>query len=651
MTHQTTINLYEVDHLMDAARNLLNMLMNLSDKMKTPDAGNSDFSWTGLISTNTLALRLHNLMSHLASATNGICPQPHIVPEISPMDGLELLRKIHESRETDMDSLNLKKLGQDSPDTMVNALRATSEFIDQITSTSETNQDYTWLQAFRFSPILGQPPLAPETPRWTLAIAKLIDQVTGLLTKADEHTNIVLILSQLTELIVSKGEQWLVVLRRLVDGHPSQMLPNSEFLDRKTMDTIASLLDNPNLILSQTTRKYATNLIVNHASSTATRWQRESCTSMNAPCSCTEYLVTFSFTLPSKTASCLHQTAPHKNLPTSRFLLEDEADNSIIIHTDSEDSVFLEYGFVRIGLLMNPVLRARKMLDVLRIADNVYYFPTEVYKDLRVSCYNWDTNKHNKIDSVVVNEFSMYAGKLFTYENCLIQETSGAVSHQPLKIFKASSHSSSKILNKHEKNYLDVSVNITEKLLFKAAKVTIDHAGLYSLKREIESAATVETDFSYRLSEAERFSMWRDLGQAAFNIVLAIGVTAICLAVIIPLSREALASLCRQGSSYNVTSYDSHKAWGEAAVQVRRLDNLETSIAELRKLSKVSTTSEKFHPASSTTSNTADTTTAVIINSQPDTIELTDDHPRHLNTPKMAKVNTKAGIKKESRII
>ena len=291
------------------------------------------------------------------------------------------------------------------------------------------------------------------------------------------------------------------------------------------------------------------------------------------------------------------------------------------------------------------------MLDVLRIADNVYYFPTEVYKDLRVSCYNWDTNKHNKIDSVVVNEFSMYAGKLFTYENCLIQETSGAVSHQPLKIIKTSSHSSSKILNKHEKNYLDVSVNITEKLLFKAAKVTIDHAGLYSLKREIESAATVETDFSYRLSEAERFSMWRDLGQAAFNIVLAIGVTAICLAVIIPLSREALASLCRQGSSYRVTSYDSHKAWGEAAVQVRRLDNLETSIAELRKLSKVSTTSEKFHPASSTTSNTADTTTAVIINSQPDTIELTDDHPRHLNTPKMAKVDTKAGIKKESRII
>ena len=508
MTHQTSINLYEVDHLMDAARNLLNMLMDLSDKMKTSEAGNSDFSWTGLISTNTLALRLHNLMSHLASATNGICPQPHIVPEISPMDGLELLRKIHESRETDMDSLNLKKLGQDSPDTMVNALRATSEFIDQITSTSETNQDYTWLQAFRFSPILGQPPLAPETPRWTLAIAKLIDQVTGLLTKADEHTNIVLILSQLTELIVSKGEQWLVVLRRLVDGHPSQMLPNSEFLDRKTMDTIASLLDNPNLILSQTTRKYATNLIVNHASSTATRWQRESCTSMNAPCSCTEYLLTFSFTLPSKTASCLHQTAPHKNLPNSRFLLEDEADNSIIIHTDSEDSVFLEYGFVRIGLLMNPVLRARKMLDVLRIADNVYYFPTEVYKDLRVSCYNWDTNKHNKIDSVVANEFSMYAGKLFTYENCLIQETSGAVSHQPLKIFKTSSHSSSKILNKHEKNYLDVSVNITEELLFKAAKVTIDHAGLYSLKREIESAATVETDFSYRLSEAERFSLW-----------------------------------------------------------------------------------------------------------------------------------------------
>ena len=651
MTHQTSINLYEVDHLMDAARNLLNMLMDLSDKMNTSEAGNSDFSWTGLISTNTLALRLHNLMSHLASATNGICPQPHIVPEISPMDGLELLRKIHESRETDMDSLNLKKLGQDSPDTMVNALRATSEFIDQITSTSETNQDYTWLQAFRFSPILGQPPLAPETPRWTLAIAKLIDQVTGLLTKADEHTNIVLILSQLTELIVSKGEQWLVVLRRLVDGHPSQMLPNSEFLDRKTMDTIASLLDNPNLILSQTTRKYATNLIVNHASSTATRWQRESCTSMNAPCSCTEYLLTFSFTLPSKTASCLHQTAPHKNLPTSRFLLEDEADNSIIIHTDSEDSVFLEYGFVRIGLLMNPVLRARKVLDVLRIADNVYYFPTEVYKDLRVSCYNWDTNKHNKIDSVVANEFSMYAGKLFTYENCLIQETSGAVSHQPLKIIKTSSHSSSKILNKHEKNYLDVSVNITEKLLFKAAKVTIDHAGLYSLKREIESAATVETDFSYRLSEAERFSMWRDLGQAAFNIVLAIGVTAICLAVIIPLSREALASLCRQGSSYNVTSYDSHKAWGEAAVQVRRLDNLETSIAELRKLSKVSTTSEKFHPASSTTSNTADTATAEIINSQSDTIELTDDHPRHLNTPKMAKVNTKAGIKKESRII
>ena len=651
MTHQTSINLYEVDHLMDAARNLLNMLMDLSDKMNTSEAGNSDFSWTGLISTNTLALRLHNLMSHLASATNGICPQPHIVPEISPMDGLELLRKIHESSETGMDSLNLKKLGRDSPDSMVNALRATSEFIDQITSTSETNQDYTWMQAFRFSPILGQPPLAPETPRWTLAIAKLIDQVTGLLTKADEHTNIVLILSQLTELIVSKGEQWLVVLRRLVDGHPSQMLPNSEFLDRKTMDTIASLLDNPNLILSQTTRKYATNLIVNHASSTATRWQRESCTSMNAPCSCTEYLLTFSFTLPSKTASCLHQTAPHKNLPTSRFLLEDEADNSIIIHTDSEDSVFLEYGFVRIGLLMNPVLRARKVLDVLRIADNVYYFPTEVYKDLRVSCYNWDTNKHNKIDSVVANEFSMYAGKLFTYENCLIQETSGAVSHQPLKIIKTSSHSSSKILNKHEKNYLDVSVNITEKLLFKAAKVTIDHAGLYSLKREIESAATVETDFSYRLSEAERFSLWRDLGQAAFNIVLAIGVTAICLAVVIPLSREVLASLCRQGSSYRVTSYDSHKAWGEAAVQVRRLDNLETSIAELRKLSKVSTTSEKFHPASSTTSNTADTATAEIINSQSDTIELTDDHPRHLNTPKMAKVNTKAGIKKESRII
>ena len=142
MTHQTSINLYEVDHLMDAARNLLNMLMDLSDKMNTSEAGNSDFSWTGLISTNTLALRLHNLMSHLASATNGICPQPHIVPEISPMDGLELLRKIHESRETGMDSLNLKKLGRDSPDTMVNALRATSEFIDQITSTSETNQDY-----------------------------------------------------------------------------------------------------------------------------------------------------------------------------------------------------------------------------------------------------------------------------------------------------------------------------------------------------------------------------------------------------------------------------------------------------------------------------------------------------------------------------
>ena len=371
---------------------------------------------------------------------------------------------------------------------------------------------------------------------------------------------------------------------------------------------------------------------------------------MNAPCSCTEYLVTFSFTLPSKTASCLHQTAPHRNLPTSRFLLEDEADNSIVIHTDSEDSVFLEYGFVRIGLLMNPVLRARRMLDVLRIADNVYYFPTEVYKDLRVSCYNWDTNKHNKIDSVVVNEFSMYAGKLFTYENCLIQETSGAVSHQPLKIIKTSSHSSSKILNKHEKNYLDVSVNFTEELLFKAAKVTIDHAGLYSLKREIESAATVETDFSYRLSEAERFSLWRDLGQAAFNIVLAIGVTAICLAVVIPLSREVLASLCRQGSSYRFTSYDSHKTWGEAAVQVRRLDNLESSIAELRKVSKVSTTSEKFYPASTTTT-TAGTTTAEVINSQPDTIELTDDHPRHQNTPMKAKVGTKAGIKKESHII
>ena len=58
MTHQTSINLYEVDHLMDAARNLLNMLMDLSDKMNTSEAGNSDFSWTGLISTNTLALRL-----------------------------------------------------------------------------------------------------------------------------------------------------------------------------------------------------------------------------------------------------------------------------------------------------------------------------------------------------------------------------------------------------------------------------------------------------------------------------------------------------------------------------------------------------------------------------------------------------------------
>ena len=543
-------------------------------------------------------LRLHNLISHLAFAANGVCPLPFVIPDDSIIKNVDILKDITSDQDRNLNSLLNKKgsTGSDSTGSLIDALKSTSDFIDQVT-TSRKN-DFSWLDAFRFSPILSQPPLSPESPKWTLAIARLVDRVTTLLTEADEQSNLLHILNQLSTLVIAKGNHWLVVLRRLTSNSPSDSLPNSEFLDADTMNTLINLLDNPKLILSQTTKKYAAMKIVNQAPSSSSRSHMRECDSTDSPCKCIQYTVNFSFTIPSKTATCLHSIKSHGGTTNSRFLLQSDSDLSATIHTDTQNAVLLEYGYLRIGLLLEPVLRARKSLDVLRISSNTFYFPEEIYKDITVNCMNWGNRMEKKrVEKSVTSLFTMYAGQIFTYDNCMIHEVSGMISHLPLKLITTSSNKNpSLILRKLDKNYLDLSKNLTTELLFKAADVKIDEDGLLKLKEEISGASRIEEDFTHRLTQAERFSFWKDFGQYAFHLVLSLGVAAICLAILIPLSREYCHSMFHGGccgSSH--TPPCSHKAaCGVAGSDALCPDSAEAATAEIKNDSKSSVKDTKI---------------------------------------------------------
>ena len=373
---------------MEAAMNLFRVLSEINPK--GPRDGSSGAFWAGTITQNSLLLRLHNLKTKLAHSTNGICPKPYTIPPASFSKGSDILSNLNRKDNSDINSLLNKKSNIDvnngvSP--LIGALKSTSDFIKQVSTPSVNNLG--WLNSFRFSPVMSQPPISPESPKWTLAIARLIQKVTKLLTEADQQSNVLHIINQLASLVIDKGNHWLTVLRRLSSGTPSITLPNSDFLDSKTLTRLSTMLDNPNLILSETTRHYAAMKIVNQAPSSSRRKQIKDCKPASSSCGCTEYTISFSFTLPSKTTSCLFNLKLHTGLATSRFHLESRSDLSTTIHTDTEDAIMLEYGFLRIGLLMNPVLRARKSLDVLRIADNIFYFPEAIYKDITVNCEDW----------------------------------------------------------------------------------------------------------------------------------------------------------------------------------------------------------------------------------------------------------------------
>ena len=96
-----------------------------------------------------------------------------------------------------------------------------------------------------------------------------------------------------------------------------------------------------------------------------------------------------------------------------------------------------------------------------------------------------------------------------------------------------------------DNRYIRFAANVSSELLTKAATVTITDRALEKLRNQIESAATHETDFANRLTQAESESYWSELINGMFSALRILGLVALGVAIGIPLLREALVQSCR----------------------------------------------------------------------------------------------------------
>ena len=526
----------------EAAANLMDVLRS-RNKGREEDASSQ---WTYKIAADIMISRLSWIHRQLEAQTAGVCANTKEIDALNLQDNESfaphILKSLADADKQNLDAV-LEKTGtgailHETLDKLLNSDNFLREFTGHYPKAS------SWLSSYRFGAVMGASPMNEQSPEWTRKMARLLMELTNMLMKVEKDSNFLAITAQLTNLICESGKSWLDVLMKVAGNGDSKTVTNSAMVAKEVKDLIKLLLRNPNLPTSRRSKIFISKSLIDSAETTTTISRIKGCESKR-PCECTAVRSTFMITVPSGTGNCLTTEASSSSDPNtvSRFILRDKGDQSHIILADtSHEATFLKYGSKKYGFLRHPAVRVLRGVEVIRVNSETIYFPDEEWKELTFTCHPASST----IGKTSTFKVSLYAGSVTLYDNCQISEASNKVKAASVT-YKMTENGRNSILGSLDidNRYIRFAANVSSELLTKAATVTITDRALEKLRNQIESAATHETDFANRLTQAESESYWSELINGMFSALRILGLVALGVAIGIPLLREALVQSCR----------------------------------------------------------------------------------------------------------